>query len=318
MRNQIFLFLLLAAGGTQEALASVTAELRVAMTRAIEDGRCEKLPKLISEPLVDVDDRPSLQLSDSPTDYQDFRPAPGDIFMTYLGLAAKRGQYACAQILLTAGADATLGNMTPLTYAIERGDPDMVQLLIDFGGHTTGHNYISRASYPGPFKPNIDVLKALVAVKSPNEKARTNEYSPLHFLGYGQSVGTKDADEIVRLLTTHGANVNAVSKNGVTPLMMAAAFGAPAVADALIRSGAALDIDDPFGYTALMYARVHPNGTSHCGSIPKKPESLRARKERIANLLKQHGAVDKPIQGGKCGLVKHYQDWGAKCPGCDY
>jgi ankyrin repeat protein len=61
----------------------------------------------------------------------------------------------------------------------------------------------------------------------------------------------------VRELVAHGADVNARTADGITPLMEAAQNGSLASAVALIQNEAALDASDDDGQTALMKGASH-------------------------------------------------------------
>ena len=65
--------------------------------------------------------------------------------------------------------------------------------------------------------------------------------------------------DVARLLIARGANVNAVDKNGMTPLMYAASidFGDSAMIDLLGKSGASREARSKDGLTAVELARKH-------------------------------------------------------------
>jgi len=65
--------------------------------------------------------------------------------------------------------------------------------------------------------------------------------------------------EVARLLIQRGANVNAVDKNGMTPLMYAASidYGDSAMVDLLVMSGAKRDMKSKDGHTASELAKKY-------------------------------------------------------------
>ena len=67
----------------------------------------------------------------------------------------------------------------------------------------------------------------------------------------------KGQDLIVQTLLKAGANVEAVSDNGLTASMWASVNGHNSVVQTLLKAGANVETVDRFGWTALMHASVH-------------------------------------------------------------
>lgn len=63
--------------------------------------------------------------------------------------------------------------------------------------------------------------------------------------------------DIVRLLIAHGADVNAVSSSGNTPLMYACAGGHEECVRALLENGANVEDHNENGHTPLMEVCIH-------------------------------------------------------------
>jgi ankyrin repeat protein len=80
------------------------------------------------------------------------------------------------------------------------------------------------------------------------------------------------AVDMARLLIAKGADVNARSKSGVTPLMVAATFNNAALAGLLIQSGADVDAKTARGQTALDIAKANQNAAAR-----QQIEILRAK-----------------------------------------
>lgn len=84
--------------------------------------------------------------------------------------------------------------------------------------------------------------------------------------------------ETVRLLIALGANIHAQETNGRSPLHWAAANGHIDVVNLLLANGADVNLRDHGGWTPLMFGRIsHPD-----------------RREEIASVLLEHGAIDEP------------------------
>ena len=68
--------------------------------------------------------------------------------------------------------------------------------------------------------------------------------------------------ELAKMLIDRGANVNAVDKLGMTPLLWAASsdFGEPAMVELLLKAGAKSDAKNRDGRTALELARAYGHG----------------------------------------------------------
>jgi uncharacterized protein len=94
-------------------------------------------------------------------------------------------------------------------------------------------------------KGNLDAAKRLVA-----QGAQVNApgWSPLHYAAAGPE------PEIVRWLTSRGAQIDAVSPNGTTPLMMAAQYGSPDNVDVLLEKGADTAVKNGLGLRAADFA----------------------------------------------------------------
>lgn len=74
-------------------------------------------------------------------------------------------------------------------------------------------------------------------------------WSPLHYAASGPSV------PLVALLLERGADINALSPNRSTPLMMAAGYGAPAAVELLLIKGAGARAKNDKGLAAADFAR---------------------------------------------------------------
>ncbi|KAL9131206.1 MAG: hypothetical protein Q9217_000808 [Psora testacea] len=114
-----------------------------------------------------------------------------DTGLSALHVAIKKGEEACADLLISHGADVhnvARNGKTTLWHACDQSMPVLVQILLEQG---------------------VD----------PNQSDRETGQSALH-----QAARSGDS-EMVKTLITHSANINAITKDSVTPLSIAAEDG---------------------------------------------------------------------------------------------
>ncbi len=144
--------------------------------------------------------------------------------------------------LVQAGANMETGTpqgYTPLAIALEEGKFFAAKALLDAGA-----------------KPDMplgaDGLTPLMVIASkPQVEKRAQS------INQGPS-----SVEIAKLIIAKGGDVNAKSKKGVTPLMVAASFNNAALAGLLIQSGADTDAKTKAGQTALDIAKANQNAAA--------------------------------------------------------
>ena len=96
------------------------------------------------------------------------------------------------------------------------------------------------------FKGRMEFAQALVARGASLDKSG---WTPLHY------AATKGHLDMMRYLIQQGANINAVSPNETTPLMMAARYGTPDAVRLLLDAHADPGMTNQQGMTALDFAR---------------------------------------------------------------
>ena len=189
-------------------------------------------------------------------------------------------------------------NCTPLMKAVENGDKDVVTFLIDHGANVAikdkcGYTALHRACIIY-HDCSPEVLSCLIEngadVNLSTDKNRTPlmtacEYGHVNtvtfLIEHGANVNLQDwtgltavhyavrgsqACEILSCLMENGADVDAKTCGGLTPLMIAAERGDTKVATFLIEHGANVDLPDKIGATALCYALKCPGNLCEVGS----------------------------------------------------
>jgi quinoprotein dehydrogenase-associated probable ABC transporter substrate-binding protein len=156
--------------------------------------------------------------------------------------AAFRNHVPSIEVLVKAGADldeSAPGGYTPLAIAIEEGKFFAAKALIDSG-----------AKVDARLGKN-DLTPLMVVASKPQVERRA------------QSVNQGPSTvEIAKLLIGKGADVNARSKAGVTPLMVAATYDNAVLAGVLIQSGADVGAKTAAGRTALDIAKSNHNAAA--------------------------------------------------------
>jgi ankyrin repeat protein len=156
--------------------------------------------------------------------------------------AAFRNHVPSVEVLVKGGADVDEpdpGGFTPLAIALEEGKFFAAKALIDAGAKTDT-----------PL--GKDELTPLMVVASKPQMERRAQS-----LDQGPS-----SVEIAKLLIAKGGNVNARSKGGVTPLMVAAAHDNAVLAGVLIQSGADIGAKTAAGKTALDIAKANRHASA--------------------------------------------------------
>ncbi|MBB2486364.1 ankyrin repeat domain-containing protein [Mitsuaria sp. WAJ17] len=179
-----------------------------------------------------------------------FRAATEEEFRDLM-LAASRDQPSFVMNLLLAGVDPNqadaLGN-TPLHKAIMEESERVVKLLIEHPHadvnalNQAGETPVMLAALRG----RLRWVQALV-----QRGALINEagFTALHYACSGPDNG------VTAWLVSQGAELDARSPNGSTPLMMAAGYGSPDSADILLQAGADASLRNDKGLSAIDFAR---------------------------------------------------------------
>lgn len=149
-----------------------------------------------------------------------------------------------------------MGVKTPLMVAAESGKLDIARYLIEQGSDVN-----ARDSYYTPLiyailSGNKDVVKYLVETAKADVNALSKEnLSPITYAARSDKFNDADCKEVIESLVVNGADVNI--KDGVsfyTPLIYAAERGNMEVVKYLVENGAIVKQSDLIDLTALMVA----------------------------------------------------------------
>ncbi|KAM4030765.1 nuclear factor NF-kappa-B p100 subunit isoform 2-T2 [Anomaloglossus baeobatrachus] len=182
-----------------------------------------------------------------------------NLHQTPLHLAVITKQYQTVNILLKAGTDPTIldgyGNSV-LHLAVQAGDVKMLQVLLE-NTFSKYKNLLNMPDYNGLYpvhwavkvKCGICLEQLVTSGAEVNAAERKSGRSPLHM-----AVEMDNLNIAMCLVKKLGANVNAQTFGGNTPLHLAASLGSPVLTKMLINAGAnaLLENDEP----------VHPAASS--------------------------------------------------------
>jgi len=168
-------------------------------------------------------------------------------------LAKSKDNLKELEILLQHGANINAtdkSGVTPLHYAIRRGQTEVVKFLIDHGADVNIED--KWGSTPLFSSNSVKITKLLLDSGRVNiEHISKNGFPILQ-----SAISNKELTKI-RLIIQHGANINAQDKWGFTPLHHAIRSEQPKVIKLLIDHGVNINTKDQWGFTPLQYARQY-------------------------------------------------------------
>lgn len=151
------------------------------------------------------------------------------------------------------------GHTTPLHYAAESENPELVTRMIKAGADTEVRNRLGEtplhiAATQVKHNKSLGVLTALIQGGAYREARDNNNRTPLHRAAYYQccNVQNSKTPEVVTILIQAGADTEARDKSGQTPLHIAVGdIRNLGVVTALIKGGANTEAQNNEGLTPL-------------------------------------------------------------------
>ena len=176
---------------------------------------------------------------------------------TPLMIAAQKGHVSVATFLIEHGANVDLqdenGN-TALHHTLYGSDVscEILSCLTGSGADVNGVNKVKHTPLMIAAKRgHLNALTLLIKHGAHDVDLEDSDgYTALHYAVYSSDISC----EILSCLIGIGADVNARTNNGVTPLMIAAEEGHINGVTSLVKCGANVDLQDKYGNTALHYA----------------------------------------------------------------
>ncbi|MEG6509045.1 quinoprotein dehydrogenase-associated putative ABC transporter substrate-binding protein [Methyloligella sp. 2.7D] len=185
-------------------------------------------------------------------------------------IAANAKDAGMVEFLIEQGADPDLPDdtgMTPLIYSLLRDDVKTAQVLIDAGADLDktspqGYSPLALAIEEGRYEAAKALIEAGAAIDTPvgDQKLTPLMIASAKMRPAEGAIFLPDSTrpiDLARMLIKKGADVNATSSTGATPLMIAAARDNAPVIGLLLQSGADPEMKNDQGQTALDIAKMN-------------------------------------------------------------
>ncbi|MBU1426549.1 MAG: ankyrin repeat domain-containing protein [Gammaproteobacteria bacterium] len=178
----------------------------------------------------------------------------GENGMTPLMIAVAHSERPLFEALMEMGADPNKshsGRDTPLLISIKKKDRYFIDRLLEAGANATNAGYRGTTPLMSALRTGqIKIAKKLLAIGG-----RANEVDDESCNAMTYAVNLPGVDvAFLRQLEIAGAKPDQQTRNGLTPLMIAAYKGEPSIVRYLLERGVNVNATTSDGYTALMLA----------------------------------------------------------------
>lgn len=167
-----------------------------------------------------------------------------------------------AELMLERGANINVrrpNGETPLVAASRHASGKVVRFLLDRGADPLAKDTAGRSAlHIAAEWSNADALRVLLSCPgmNPNEREDRHGFTPLHLVDYPSFRPPTHCRRTIRLLLSHGADIEAPDRDGITPLSWTAEGSCWVVVDELIRAGARIEVRDFVRRTPLLVAAI--------------------------------------------------------------
>ena len=175
---------------------------------------------------------------------------------------------------------------TPLACAIEAGQSEVAQLLVDSGADLNGRSRQGMPLYIAARGGHVQIVELLLAKRAEVNASGGAVGTALHGAA---AMGQK---EIVELLLAKGADVNARTTNGITPLAAADLMGQTEVAAILRQQQAAAPLD---GQRSNLYRQRGPYETMMPTEGGAYPSGAYAQPGNTLDVLSDPNAIRQSV-----------------------
>ncbi len=221
--------------------------------------------------------------------------------ITQLTCAAIYGHTDIIMFLISEGHDidgiALQERHTPLTCAIGNQQRDTIQLLIQQGANVNKSGFLFPPLMRAVLGDDIETIKLLIA----NNADVDVKFDGLGTTSLMYSSAKAESINITMFLVENGANVNAQSRCGETPLMFAARKGNISAVMYLLDYKAWVNTKSSAGNTALMYAAQ--------GNNPAVVRYLLENRADV-NIQNEDGCNALTLCNGKREWIMQYNGFG--------
>jgi ankyrin repeat protein len=214
------------------------------------------------------------------------------------------------KLLLQRGADVNIANKqgkTALILAIDKANIEIVKTLLAAGAAVNARDQQGRTAlltlmtipyYRNP--QSLLLLELLLKYKSDLKVKDNNDASALLL-----ALGHQQKPIVIKRLLGLNLSINSLSKNRVSPLMLAARHYDAEIVDLLLKRGAKVNATDDTGWTPLMYAAEYWPLQRGCCIYPVPVCRNRKAPQESIKLLIKHGAkVNVSDKYGNTSLIE--------------